>query len=88
MVAAFTITEINYLVVSLLWDLVRPLSYIYLQCYFFDCLLCFRHSDKSGYAFSNVFHRIAVGAQHKKLFSTEMFPLNLVLQIVKFMVLF
>ena len=30
MMVAFAITEINYLVLSLLYDLVRPLFYLYL----------------------------------------------------------
>ena len=53
MVIAFTIKEINYLMVSLFCQLVLPLSYLYLwykvpnlaMCYW----SCFRHSDKSGY---------------------------------------
>ena len=32
MVVAFTITDINYLVVGLLWDILRPLSYLCLSC--------------------------------------------------------
>ena len=31
-VGVFTITEMSYLMVSLLWDCLQPLSYVFLQC--------------------------------------------------------
>ena len=41
MVGAFTITEINYLVVSLFCDLVRPFFFIYVcGIKFFGCVIC------------------------------------------------
>ena len=43
MVAVFTVTEVNYPVVSLLNDLVRPSSYLLQICdiKFFGCTICF-----------------------------------------------
>ena len=74
--------------VSLLYDLVRPNSYLYLLCSVFQLRYspCFRRSDKSSYALAQN-HSVA-GAHQDKLFSGKQFPLNSVLQIVKCMVLF
>ena len=45
----------------------------------------FQHS---GYAFFKLIHHILVEAHHTKLFSNKVFPLNSVLQIVRFTALF
>ena len=73
MVSAFAFTEINYLLVSLLCDLARPLSRSYLRCLvpWLRYLPCFWHSDKSGYGFPKVFHHILVGANYINYFHTK-----------------
>ena len=54
MVVVFTITEINYLVVSLFFDLVRVILYLYLwyKVLWLRYLPCFWHSNKIDYAFA------------------------------------
>ena len=79
MVVAFTITRINYLVVSLFCDMVLPLSYVYwpaiyicgIKLFGLRYLSCFRHSDKSGYGFPKIIHHIVVGAHQAELFSNK-----------------
>ena len=71
MVVAFTIAEINYLVVSLFWDVELPLSYLYLWYLVLRLRYssCFRHSGKCGYGFPKINHHISVGAHQTELFS-------------------
>ena len=80
MLVAFTITSINYLVVSTFCDVVLPLSYLYwpaIYIYFNICdirffwlryLPCFPHRDKSSYSFPVI---ILVGAHQAELFSNK-----------------
>ena len=76
MVVAFTITRINYLVVSLFCNMVLPLSYAYLPAVYIcgielfglRYLSCFRHSDKSGCGFLKIIHHSLLGAHHAELF--------------------
>ena len=51
-------------------------------------LPCFWHSDKSDYGFPKFPHDILVGAHHANLFSNKIFSLDLVLQILRFVVSF
>ena len=75
MVVAFTITRINYLVVSLFCDMVLPLSYVYwpaiyicgIKLFWLGYSSCFRHSDKSGYDFPKIIHHILVGVHQLRL---------------------
>ena len=81
MVVAFTITQINYLVVSRFCDMVLALSYVYwpavyicgIKLYWLHYLSCFRHSDKTGYGFPKIIHHILVlvGAHQAELFSSK-----------------
>ena len=73
MVVTFTITEINYLVVSSFWDVVLPLSnlYFWYLVLWLRYLSCFRQSDKSGYGFPKIIHHISVGAHQAELFSKK-----------------
>ena len=73
MVVAYTITEINYLPVSLFWDVVLPLSYLYLWylVLWLRYLSCFRHSDKSGYGFPKIIYLILVASIRSSYFQTN-----------------
>ena len=79
MVVAFTITRMNYLVISLFCDMVLPLSYVYwpavyicgIKLFWLRYLSCFRHSDKSGYGSPKIIHHILVGAHQAELFSNK-----------------
>ena len=62
---SFYYCRTKQLVVSLFYDLVLPLSYLY-QWYWrlgLRYLPFFRHSDKSGYALTRHIHHIQVGAR-------------------------
>ncbi len=85
MVVAFTMTDLNYLLVSLFCNLVHFFSYLYFVV--LSSLPCFQHSGKSGYAIPKIICHILVRANQAKLFSNKIFPLNSVLQIVRSMVL-
>ena len=78
MAVAFTMTEVNYLMVSLFCDLVRFFSYSY-----FVVL----SSLASLLAFPKFIPHILVRAHRAKLFSNKIFSLNSVLQIERFVVL-
>ena len=79
MVVAFTITQINYLVVSLSCNVVLPLSYVCwpavyicgIKLFWLHYLSCLRHSDESGYGFHKLIYHILVGAYQAKLFSNK-----------------
>ena len=73
MVVAFKITEINYSMVSIFCDVVRPLSYLYFRCYvlWLRHLPCFRHSGKSGYGLPEFIHDLLVGVHQPGLFSKK-----------------
>ena len=90
MVVAFKITEINYSMVSIFCNVVRPLLYLYLRYYvlWLRHLPCFRHSDKSSYGFPEFIHNLLVGVHLAEMFLKKMCSVNSVLQIIKFMVLF
>ena len=53
MMVAFAITEINYLTVSPFFDLVRPLSYLYLQCQVLYIYFCSAAYAVCYYTMSN-----------------------------------
>ena len=79
MVVAFTITRMNYLVVSLFWNMVLPLFNVYwpavhicgIKLFWLRYLSCFWRSDKSGYGFPKIIYHILVGAHQTKLFSNK-----------------
>ena len=90
MVVAFTITEINYLLVSLFCNVVLPISNIYLWNYskVFGFAIYFVSgiATKTAMAFlnhSSYFCRSPTG----QVIFKQMFFLDSVLQIVRFMVL-
>ena len=85
MVAVFAMNEI-----SLFYDLVRPHSFLYLWYLFLwlRLLAFFRHSDKSGFAFPQVFCHNVADVHKATILSNNIFALNSVLQILRSMVLF
>ena len=87
----FVITELNYLVVSLFYDLFYSHFRIFIVGITFlrlRYLSCFLHSEKTSYALPKVIYHIVVSADQAKLFSVKIYSLKSVLQIVRFMVLF
>ena len=74
MVVAFTVIQINYLVVCL-FSMCCCLFPIYICGIKFllwqRCLFCFRHSDKSGFGFPKIIHHILVGAHQAEIFSKK-----------------
>ena len=90
MVVVFTIIEINYLVVSLFFDLVWAICIYVCDIKFFDCAICHVSgiATKLAMPLLKVIHHILEGAHQAELFSNKIFSHNLVLQIVLFMVLF
>ena len=87
---AFTITEINALLVSLFFDLVRPLSCLYLWylVLWLRYLPCFRYIGNSENGIPKVIYHILVGAHQANIFVNKIFSPNSVLKIVRSMVLF
>ena len=81
MVAALTITEVNYLVVSLFCDLVRPLSYAQYICgvKFIGCAV----GLVSGIAAKATMPSRTSKSPSGKVIFKQMFSLNWPLQIVK-----
>ena len=93
MVVVFTITEINYLLVSLFFDLVPTILYLYMcicSIKFFDCAICLVSglATKSAMPSLKVIHHILEGAHQAELFSNQIFSLNSVLQSVLAIILF
>ena len=84
MVAVFTIAVINYLVVSLFYDLVRPFCIYICTIKFFGYTICLVSSmaRKAAMPSPKIIHHIVVAAHHAKLFSNKIFSLNSILQIV------
>ena len=89
MVVVFIITERNFLVVSLFSIWCGPFCIYIYGIKFFDCAirLVSGIATKSAIPSLKVIHHILVGAHQAELFSNKIFSLNLVLQIVLFMVL-
>ena len=87
MVVAFAMSEINYVVEAYFASWFGLIFCIYLWCYvhWLRYLPCFRHGDKSGYAFAKVIHDILIGVHQSKLFLNKMFSPRSNLQIVRFL---
>ena len=86
MVVVFTITEVNYLMVShiLRFGTVPFLFVVVVFSSLAALFALFPHSDKTGYGFLKFIYHNLVGAHHTKLFSNKIFSLNSILQIVMF----
>ena len=87
-VAVFTITETVYLMLSLFYDLVLTLSYLYLwyQVLWLCYLPCFRHSDKTGYGYDKSHLPYSGKNPSYQVSFKEGLSLNSFLQIVRFLV--
>ena len=90
MVVAFTVTEINYFVINLFFDVVLPLScLIFVVLISFGCTICLISGvvTKSGYGFhKNHSPYFSRGTSGRVIFK-QMFSLNSVSQNVMVMAL-
>ena len=89
MVCIFTITQINYLMISYSTILRDPVCIYICGIKFFDCAIClvFGTATKTALSLPKYIPHIVVSAHHTNLFSNKIFYLNSVLQIVRFVVL-
>ena len=73
MVVDLTITEINYLVVSLLYQLMRLFAIYICDIKFFGCGIClvFGMATNAVMPLSKVIHHCLVGVDQAKLFKTK-----------------